>query len=32
MRLMPMLIANGVLSVVAARQVRRQALQGRTGS
>jgi hypothetical protein len=31
-RLMPMLIANGVLSVVAARQVRRQALAGRTGS
>jgi len=30
-RLMPMLIANGVLSVVAARQVRRQALAGRTG-
>jgi hypothetical protein len=30
-RLMPMLIANGVLSVVAARQVRRQALAGRAG-
>jgi hypothetical protein len=32
MRLMPMLIANGVLSVVAARQVWRQALERRTGS
>ncbi len=31
-RLMPMLIANGVLALVAARQVRRQALAGRAGS
>ena len=30
-RLMPMLVANGVLSVVAARQARRQVLAGRTG-
>jgi hypothetical protein len=30
-RLMPMLIANGVLSVVAARQTRRQVLAGRPG-
>jgi hypothetical protein len=30
-RLMPMPIANGILPVVAARQVRRQALEGRSG-
>jgi hypothetical protein len=30
-RLLPMLLANGVLALVAARQVRRQALAGRAG-